>query len=227
MFTIKEIFSTIQGEGSKVGTPAIFVRFAGCNLWSGQEHLREQGKGECSLWCDTKFFRGDKYETSELLIRLNKMSDGWKNKMVVFTGGEPTLQLKKPDAIALVERLLNTDWIVSVETNGTISLEECPVLNIIHKHKNGHITVSPKLLKSNMINMDHLKLRSGTDLKVIIPTTLPLQELSNWDFENFYFQPMDEHDGTIGCSNLEDTIYLCNKYGWRVSCQIQKFLKVK
>lgn len=227
MFSIKEIFSTVQGEGSKVGCPAIFVRFAGCNLWSGQEHLREKGRGECSLWCDTDFFRGDKFETSDLLIRLSKMSENWRNKMVVFTGGEPALQLKKPDAMALVERLLNTGWVVAVETNGTMGFEDCPVLKTIFDHKNGHITVSPKLLKEDLQSLDHLKLRSGTDLKVIVPNIFPLEELSKWNFENFYFQPMDEHDGTIGCSNLEDTIYLCQKYGWRLSCQIQKFLKVK
>ena len=227
MFTIKEIFSTVQGEGSKVGCPAIFVRFAGCNLWSGQEHLREQGKGECSLWCDTNFFRGDKYETSDLLIRINNMTENWSEKMIVFTGGEPTLQLKKPEAVALIERLLNTDWIVAIETNGTIGFDKCPVLKIINDHKNGHITVSPKLLKSNFNNIDHIELGEGTDLKVIVPNMFPLEELSKWNFQNFYFQPMDEHDGTIGCSNLEDTIYLCQKYGWRLSCQIQKFLNVK
>ena len=61
MFRIKKIFSTMQGEGSKSGYPAIFVRFAGCNLWSGLEKHREKAKGHCGLWCDTDFVKGIKY----------------------------------------------------------------------------------------------------------------------------------------------------------------------
>ena len=228
MFAIKEIFSTIQGEGSKSGFPSVFVRFAGCNLWSGQDHLREKGKGQCALWCDTDFFRGDKYEVSELLNILKKRTSLWHKKKVVFTGGEPCLQLKKPEAVGLIERLLNTDWIVAIETNGTISAEDCPVLKILHNHENGHITVSPKPLmdKEKCHSIDHLKLRFGTDLKVIVPTILPLNEFQILEFENFFFQPMDLQDGTNGISNLEETIELCKNYGWRLSCQTHKFLNL-
>jgi len=229
MFTIKEIFATLQGEGSRSGTPAIFVRFAGCNLWSGQDHLREKGKGHCALWCDTDFFRGDKYEGSELLNRLNRLTSKWQDKMVVFTGGEPCLQLKKPEAVGLIERLLNTGWVVAIETNGTISAEECQVLNILNDHPNGHITVSPKPLmdKSKRHSIEHIKLRFGTDLKIIIPTVLPLNEFQELNFEHFFFQPMDLQDGTSGLSSVEETIEFCITYGWRLSCQTHKFLNLQ
>lgn len=226
MFAVKEIYKSFQGEGSKVGHPCVFVRFAGCNLWTGQEHLRSKGKGECSMWCDTDFFKGATYSADELLHEINKLTVDMKEKMVVFTGGEPTLQLKKPSSIGLIEKLLNIGWIVSIETNGTLGFEECPVLEIIHNHKNGHITMSPKLLKGS-IEIDHIKLRKGTDLKVVCPSHLPLPTLRDFDFDYFYLQPMDLQDGTNGLSNLEDVLYICEKENWRLSCQTHKLVNMK
>ena len=226
MFAIKEIFKSFQGEGSKVGHPCIFVRFAGCNLWSGQEHLRDKGRGDCALWCDTDFFRGDKYTPEQLLMKMNNLTADSKVKMVVFTGGEPTLQLRKTEAVGLIQKLLNIGWIVAVETNGTLGFQECPVLETIYNHPNGHITVSPKLLKGSM-EIDHIKLRSGTDLKIICPTNLPIEEFATFNFEYFYLQPMDQQDGNPGMSELQDTLHLCRKYGWRLSCQTHKLVQMR
>ena len=226
MLTVKEIFPTIQREGSKAGSPAIFVRFAGCNLWSGQEHMRDKGRGECALWCDTDFFRGEKIHEADLLIKLQKMAHDFRHPMVVFTGGEPCLQLKKPEAVGLIERLLNTNWIVAVETNGTFGLDDCKALQILLEHPLGHITVSPKSLKKDMMSIDHLPLRTGTDLKVVCPTRLPLALLNAWEFDHFFFQPMDAQDGTNGLSNLHETIENAKLWGWRISCQTHKFLGV-
>ena len=226
MFAIKEIYTSFQGEGSKTGMPCVFVRFAGCNLWSGQEHLREQGRGECSMWCDTDFFRGEKYDGDQLLAKINNLTQNFKQKMVVFTGGEPALQLKKPEAVGLIEKLLNIGWIVSIETNGTLGVDDCPVLKILQDHKNGHITMSPKLLK-NSLDMSHIKLIKGTDLKVVCPTNLSITELEEMDFEYKYFQPMDVQDGSNGISSLQDTLFMCEKYGWRLSCQTHKLVEMK
>lgn len=226
MFVIKEIYVSFQGEGSKVGIPCVFVRFSGCNLWSGQESLRSKGKGECSLWCDTDFFRGDKYTGDQLLNKINNLTMDFEKKMVVFTGGEPTMQLRKAEAVGLIEKLLNIGWIVSIETNGLNGFEECPVLETIYNHENGHITMSPKLLK-NDLSIDHIKLRKGTDLKVICPSNLPIEELDKFEFDYKFFQPMDSQDGTNGISLIEDTLYLCKKYGWRLSCQTHKLVQMK
>ena len=226
MFAIKEIYKSFQGEGSKVGHPCIFVRFAGCNLWSGQEHLRSKGKGDCALWCDTDFFKGEKYSVDDLFHEMNKLTEDMKEKMVVFTGGEPTLQLRRSESVGLIEKLLNIGWIVSIETNGTLGFDECPVLETIHNHKNGHITVSPKLLKGSM-DIEHIKLRKGTDLKIVCPTNLPLQEMRTYNFDYFYLQPMDLQDGTTGLSNLDDVLFICERENWRLSCQTHKLVRMK
>ena len=105
MLRIKEIFSTMQGEGSKAGMPAIFIRLAGCNLWSGLEKFRHKGKGDCALWCDTDFVKGDKYSDSELIADLEKLTENWKKKFIVITGGEPTLQFKKDKNLDVIKRL--------------------------------------------------------------------------------------------------------------------------
>jgi len=143
MFAVKEIFKSVQGEGSRVGFPTIFVRFAGCNLWSGLEHLREKGIGHCALWCDTDFVKGTKMSLDELVEAMEKEVSNGPLKMVVFSGGEPTLQLKTDEGYELVQRLFSVGWWVCVETNGTHGFEECPILEVILNHPKGHITMSP------------------------------------------------------------------------------------
>jgi 7-carboxy-7-deazaguanine synthase (Cx14CxxC type) len=122
-YAIKEIFYTLQGEGAHTGTPAVFVRFAGCNLWSGREQDRERdaAKGGCARWCDTDFrgtdgALGGRYSALELaraVVALWPAPSGVKT--VVLTGGEPTLQLDAP----LVAELSDAGFRVHVETNGT------------------------------------------------------------------------------------------------------------
>ena len=223
MFVIREIFETLQGEGSKAGTPAIFVRFTGCNLWSGNERLRERGKGECANWCDTDFFKGQKFSCLRLIEILENATKGWKSKTVVFTGGEPTLQLKSSDGEYLVKVLLQENWNVCIETNGTMSLDDCSALNLIYKAKNGHITMSPKMLK-NSESIEHIKLTKGTDLKIITPSNIPINKFVEMEFKNFYLQPLDNKDGSIGLSNLENAIHLCQKYGFKISIQTHKLI---
>lgn len=121
LYSIKEAFYTLQGEGLHAGMAAVFVRFAGCNLWSGREQDRSHGAGSCSRWCDTDFVgtdgvRGGKYTAAgvaELVLDLWPKGPG--RPRVVITGGEPLLQV---DA-ALIGELLSACCWIAVETNGT------------------------------------------------------------------------------------------------------------
>ncbi|MGH9888744.1 MAG: 7-carboxy-7-deazaguanine synthase, partial [bacterium] len=126
-YAVKEIFFTLQGEGVNVGRPAVFLRFSGCNLWSGREADRGRGPGGCSRWCDTNFVgsdgtEGGKYATAsgvaDRVAALWPMERG--SRLVVCTGGEPLLQL---DA-ALVEALHEHRFQVAIETNGTLAVPE-------------------------------------------------------------------------------------------------------
>ena len=123
MYSIKEIFYTLQGEGANAGRAAIFCRFTGCNLWSGRE--KDRDRAICKF-CDTDFVgtdgtMGGRYKTAEALVEA--MQGLWpnnqkKNKFVVLTGGEPLLQVDS----SLIKQLHENDFEVAVETNGTIPL---------------------------------------------------------------------------------------------------------
>ena len=112
-------------------------------------------------------------------------------------------------------------------TNGTIGLNDCPILRHILNHKDGHITVSPKPLQTYNENIQHIKLRSGTDLKIIIPTSFELEYFRDMDFKNFYLQPIDRRDGSIGGTDLNNTLELCERYGYLLSVQTHKFIGLK
>ena len=223
---LNEIYKSFQGEGSKCGTPCVFVRLAGCNFWSGKEAFRYKGIGECSLWCDSNFLKKFSMSTNELKIYIEDLVSSnnqgvsftglSKNKCVIFTGGEPMLQLRNHSKLFL--SLLSEGWTVCVETNGTI---DCDALKLLNRHPMGHITMSPKLLK-NYETLEHINLRYGTDLKIIFPTLIDLKEVKKWDFENIFLQPKDE--GQCGLQNLNQTIKACESHGYRLSLQTHKFV---
>jgi 7-carboxy-7-deazaguanine synthase (Cx14CxxC type) len=125
MYAVKEVFYTLQGEGHHAGAPAIFVRFAGCNLWSGREQDRTHDtvKGNCAAWCDTDFrgtdgVNGGRYTPGELATIVERLWPSVVGRRVVLTGGEPLLQADK----ALVDALHRHGFAVHVETNGTLPL---------------------------------------------------------------------------------------------------------
>lgn len=209
-YSVKEIYLTVQGEGAQTGLPAVFLRFAGCNLWSGLE--RDRAKAVCRF-CDTDFVGtdgpgGGKFKTPEALATACR--DYWpkgKNTgqpWVVCTGGEPLLQL---DA-SLIDALHAAGFKIAVESNGTV------------KAPNGidWLCISPKA--DAKIVQD-----SGQELKLVFPQVENSPEdFTELDFENFSLQPLDnEHQA----ANMQAAFDYCLRHPkWRLSVQTHKWLGV-
>jgi len=212
---VVEIFRSIQGEGSQAGTPSVFVRLAGCNMWDGKD--REAGRGECAAWCDTEFRDGIKLVPTQVADRVDDFLRRMAAPHVTITGGEPCLQLRSRSGEQLVRSLLSDGATVAVETNGTIP---CRVL----EWAGVHVTVSPKKLKARG-SLDHVVVRSGQDLKVVVPgwSTGQLLEMKGWDFDNFCFQPKDEGDPL---QHIQRAMTLASTFGGRVSMQLHKMIGV-
>ena len=207
-YTIKEIFYTLQGEGANAGRPAVFCRFAGCNLWSGREVDRH--KAICKF-CDTDFVGmdgpgGGSFTGAEALATEieSVWAGGTTNRFVVFTGGEPLLQL---DA-ALIGAVHARGFEAAVETNGTLTPP--PGLD--------WICVSPKAGAP-------LVAKAGSELKLVFPQKdlLP-DELLGLAFSHFWLQPMD------GCDRAANTAaaiaYCLDHPRWRLSLQTHKFIGI-
>lgn len=208
-YSVKEIFYTLQGEGAHAGRPAVFCRFAGCNLWTGREE--DRATAVCKF-CDTDFVgtdgeQGGKFSGSEQLAA--KIDSLWPasyaaSKYVVFTGGEPLLQL---DA-ALIDSMHKHGFEIAIETNGTIAVPEGV----------DWICVSPKM-------GSELKVRKGSELKVVIPQLRQnLQDYESLEFEHFFVQPMDGPDKE---KNTRLAIDLCKRNPkWKLSLQTHKLLQI-
>jgi len=203
-YAVKECFLTLQGEGVQSGSRAVFLRFAGCNLWSGRE--QDRATAECRF-CDTDFVGtdgegGGKFkQADELAAHVEQLwGDGRDGRLVVITGGEPMLQLDS----ALVEALHALAFKVAVETNGT--LPATPGID--------WICVSPKA-GTTVVQ------RSGDELKLVWPQEgIDPAELESWAFDHFLVQPMD-------CADRESAIDAAIKLamerpGWRLSLQVHK-----
>jgi 7-carboxy-7-deazaguanine synthase (Cx14CxxC type) len=214
-YFIRELFYSIQGEGYHSGRPAVFCRFAGCNLWSGKESDRE--KAVCGF-CDTDFAgfdgpQGGLFQTPEALS--GKIEELWPGEniksarpLVVCTGGEPLLQL---DA-ELVSALHKKGFEVAVETNGTI----LPPQGI------DWICVSPKA-KAQLL------LRSGQELKLVFPQPgAEPEKYAMLDFLYFFLQPMDSSDSPDREKNTRMALeYILSHPQWRLSLQMHKILGIK
>lgn len=193
----------------RAGRPAVFCRFAGCNLWSGRESDRAQA---VCKFCDTDFVGADgelggKYADSELLAE--RIDSLWPqghaiNKYVVFTGGEPLLQLDMP----LIQAMHARRFEVAIETNGTLEVPQGV----------DWICVSPKTGAG-------LTVKQGNELKVVIPQEgQSLAEYEELAFENFYLQPMD---GPEREKNTRLAIDLCKRNPkWKLSLQTHKLLRI-
>jgi 7-carboxy-7-deazaguanine synthase (Cx14CxxC type) len=209
-YTVKEIFYTLQGEGTHAGRPAVFCRFSGCNLWTGREEDRPNAI--CNF-CDTDFVGvgpdGGKFRTADDLA--DAVASRWPStnghgrRFVVCTGGEPLLQLDEAAIAALHER----GFEVAIETNGTLEPPEGL----------DWICVSPKAGSQTV-------LRRGNELKLVYPQIgADPEAFETATFEQFYLQPMDGPD-------LERNTQLALDYclahpKWKLSIQTHKLIGIR
>ena len=200
-YRVKELFWTIQGEGFNAGTPSVFVRFAGCNQWTGLEADRRKGLADCAQWCDTDFQGGTEFGHAQLLGAIAAYRH--QARLVVFTGGEPALQLT-PELLADVEAL---GLACAIETNGTVALPSGSYWR----------TVSPKGGKHPLV------VSTGDELKVVFPQReLRPADVEHLHFKHFFLQPRDNSaEHTRAC--LE---YIREHPQWRLSVQIHKYIGV-
>ncbi len=209
-YSVKEMYYTLQGEGAQTGRAAVFLRFAGCNLWSGREEDRASA---ICRFCDTDFVGtdgpgGGKFETAEALTA--EVVACWQKAVeasegavpyVICTGGEPLLQLDE----ALIKELHTREFQVGVETNGTIDAPEAL----------DWICVSPK-------STAPLKQIKGNELKLVYRQEDALPEsYDHLEFEHFFLQPMD---GPDAMGHTAAAIDYCRAHPkWRLSLQTHKF----
>jgi 7-carboxy-7-deazaguanine synthase (Cx14CxxC type) len=212
MYSVKEIFYTLQGEGVQAGRPAVFCRFAGCNLWTGREPDR---KSAICNFCDTDFVGTDGPGGGKFAVAgaLTKACRGvWRGNsstppFVVLSGGEPMLQVDEP----LIGALHAAGFEIAIETNGTL-----PVPRDID-----WICVSPK-------HGAEVKQRSGDELKLVYPQSeLDPATLEGLDFAHFLLQPMDQ--GAVKTAdNVRSAIDYCLAHPkWRLSVQAHKLLGLR
>jgi 7-carboxy-7-deazaguanine synthase len=208
-YTVKEIFYTLQGEGAQTGRPAVFCRFAGCNLWSGREEDRATA---ICRFCDTDFFGvgedGGKFRTADDLAAAVESlwpEAGGGSRYVVCTGGEPLLQLDEQAVAAMQAR----GFEVAVESNGTRPAPE--LLD--------WICISPKTGAP-------LVQTSGDELKLVYPQDgAPPERFAGMAFEHFFLQPMDGPDVE---ANTRAAIEYCLAHPrWRLSLQTHKLLGLR
>ena len=210
MYTVKEIFYTLQGEGANAGSAAVFCRFSGCNLWSGREE--DRSRAVCQF-CDTDFVGvgpdGGRFSDAESLAAA--VAQAWRgeahngNRFVVGTGGEPLLQVDE----TLIEALHHEGFRVAVETNGTR-----PAPSSLD-----WICVSPKAGAP-------LVQTAGDEIKLVFPQPGAMPEtFEEMQFENFFLQPMD---GPSVEQNTRMAVDYCMSHPrWRLSLQTHKLLGIR
>jgi 7-carboxy-7-deazaguanine synthase (Cx14CxxC type) len=207
-YAVKELFLTVQGEGGQAGRPAVFLRFAGCNLWSGRE--QDRAEAVCSF-CDTDFVGvdgpgGGRFADARALAEavVAAWRGGADHRLVVCTGGEPLLQLDVPLIAALHAR----GFQIAVETNGTLAAPEGI----------DWVCVSPKADAAVVQT-------SGAELKLVFPQAgVDPARFQGLAFERFYLQPMDGPDRAA--NTLAAVAYCLDHPQWRLSVQTHKYIGV-
>lgn len=203
-YAVKEMFLTLQGEGAQAGRRAVFVRMAGCNLWSGRE--RDRATAHCTF-CDTDFVgidgeNGGRYDAAALAARASALWGDLPGRFVVVTGGEPMLQIDG----ALIDALHDGGFEIAVETNGTL-----PTADGID-----WICVSPKA-GTQVVQ------RRGNELKLVWPQRgVDPESFASWDFDHFLIQPMDCEAREAALAAAIDYVRAHPK--WRLSLQTHKLL---
>jgi 7-carboxy-7-deazaguanine synthase len=203
-YAVKEIFLTLQGEGMQAGRRAVFLRFAGCNLWSGRE--QDRADAQCTF-CDTDFVgtdgeNGGRYDTGALAGRVRTLWCAGERPLVVVTGGEPMLQLDS----ALIDALHAQGFEIAVETNGTLPAPAGL----------DWICVSPKA-GTEVVQ------RSGDELKLVWPQPrIDPESLLSWDFRHFLIQPLDGPEREASTAAAID--YVMRHPRWRLGLQSHKLI---
>jgi 7-carboxy-7-deazaguanine synthase (Cx14CxxC type) len=209
MYAVKEIFYTLQGEGINAGRPAVFLRFAGCNLWSGREEDRETA---VCRFCDTQFVGtdgvgGGKFASAHALAQ--RVGREWPDglaagRFVVCTGGEPLLQLDEP----LIAALHAAGFSIAIETNGTLAVPAGV----------DWICVSPKADAQLVVEL-------GNELKLVFPQSgAEPERFERLAFDHFLLQPMD---GPDRARNTELAVAYCkSRPRWRLSLQTHKLIGI-
>ncbi|PHS79154.1 MAG: 7-carboxy-7-deazaguanine synthase [Rhodospirillaceae bacterium] len=203
-YQVKELFYSLQGEGTNSGRPAVFCRFSGCNLWSGREV--DRAEATCNF-CDTDFVGGDKFVDADTLAGaiVKFWPTGHDEKFVVLTGGEPGLQV---DA-TLVEALHKQGFEIAIESNGTQDLPDGL----------DWVCISPKA-------SEPLKITKGDELKLVFPQSeVDPGDYAALDFKHFYLQALD---GPYQEKNLLLAMDYCLQHPqWRLSLQTHKLLNIR
>ena len=207
-YAVKEIFLTLQGEGVHAGRRAVFLRFSGCNLWSGRE--ADRASAICQF-CDTDFVgtdgeNGGRYDAEGLAAKVAELwGDGMDSRYVVITGGEPMLQVDD----GIVDALHAHAFQIAIESNGTIKVH--PGID--------WICISPKA-GSDVIQ------RTGDELKLVWPQpTSDLDAMEQWQFAHFLIQLMDMGEAALNATSVsEATRFVMARPKWRLSLQNHKIL---
>lgn len=209
-YAVKEMFLTLQGEGVHAGRRAVFVRFTGCNLWTGLE--KDRSTAVCQF-CDTDFVGmdgegGGRFKTAEALVQAVAAiwGDSKLRRFVVITGGEPMLQVDD----ALIDALHAEDFEIAIESNGTLAVPRSI----------DWICISPKLGSETVQT-------SGDELKLVWPQRgSDWAAMEQWDFDNHLLQPMDARgDDVASAANLQAAIaFVQENPTWRLSLQTHKIL---
>ncbi len=208
-YAVKEMFLTLQGEGVNAGARAVFVRFAGCNLWSGRE--QDRATAICKF-CDTQFvgtdgLGGGKFADADALADavIGFWGEGTERRFVVLTGGEPMLQVDD----ALVDALHARGFRIAIESNGTLPVH--PGID--------WICISPKA-GSDVVQ------RHGDELKLVWPQPgSDVGQLEQWDFAHFLVQPMDDANSAANIQAAVD--FALARPRWRLTLQAHKSLGLR
>lgn len=227
IYSVTETFSTLQGEGAFAGRPSVFVRFSGCNLWSGKDDTRERDaerhRAACPRWCDTDFASGERKTEAEIVRAIADAAQMGALPYVphiVFTGGEPFLQLRR--SLLREVRVAYPKATIAVETNGS-RVPDPDVHELVD-----WVTVSPKQ------PADMVRLRRGNELKVVWPGGAQdpesyAQAFGDGAFVHYYVSPLADTQ-SVGRSLLsrdamrEAASYVLAHPRWRLTLQMHKVI---
>lgn len=209
-YTVKAIFPTIQGEGCAMGMPALFVRMAGCNMWSGIESKREddavRNRADCPRWCDTDFRGGTGHTAEELVAEITAQL---VQPLIVITGGEPLLQVDQELVDALLKVTRPAGVRIAFETNGTVAAQ------FDQDNRGLWVTMSPKRSRAETV------LTHCDELKLVYPPYDP-EQWEDFPARHRWVQPVDSREIGIGEVNRRCVDFVLAHRDWRLGSQAHK-----